>query len=139
GPPRSLTIFPAPARTGPGRSAGHRPGGPRLHWTVLALAVSLVLVGCTPQGQGPDLPPQRILQSVGVQMSPNGAMTEIKSTTVAVRENASDATTETSTYSPDEVADDLPVRVSTSYRTADRSGTNLEIGRASCRERVESA
>lgn len=91
----------------------------------VVLAGLLVLVGCTTQDQGPDLPPQRILQSVGVQLSPDGGMTKIESTTVAVRENAADATTDSTVYSPHEVADDLPVRVSTAYRTGDRTGTNL--------------
>lgn len=91
----------------------------------VVLAGLLVLVGCTTQDQGPDLPPQRILQSVGVQLAPDGGMTKIESTTVAVRENAADATTESTVYSPHEVADDLPVRVSTAYRTGDRTGTNL--------------
>ncbi len=97
----------------------------RVRPLVLLLAAVLVVAGCTTQDQGPDLPPQRILQSVGVEMAPDGTMTAIKSTTLSVRENASDAATDTRNYSPREVADDLPVRVSTAYRTADKSGTNL--------------
>lgn len=89
------------------------------------IATLLLVAGCTTQDQGPDLPPQRILQSVGVQMGPDGTMSKIDSTTVSVHENASDATTDSTAYSPQEVADDLPVRVTTAYRTGEKTGTDL--------------
>ncbi|WP_152364028.1 hypothetical protein [Microlunatus speluncae] len=114
-----------PERTCPSGSFARQPSI-RVRPLALLLAAVLVVAGCTTQDQGPDLPPQRILQSVDVQMAPDGAMTAIKSTALSVRENASDATTDTRNYSPREVADDLPVRVSTAYRTADRTGTNLD-------------
>ncbi|MFC7623806.1 hypothetical protein ACFQU4_25900 [Microlunatus sp. GCM10028923] len=62
---------------------------------------------------------------MAVKMAPDSTMTDIEATTVSVRENAGDATTETVKYSPKEVADKLPVRVTTAYRTADRTGTDL--------------
>ena len=88
-------------------------------------AAALIVAGCTADKPKQVTPPNRILQSVAVQMSPNGTTTAIDGTAVSVRDDASDATTQTTEYSPRKVADDLPVRVSTSYRTAKRSGTDL--------------
>ncbi|SDT06832.1 coiled-coil domain-containing protein [Microlunatus soli] len=105
------------ARIGPARSlqAG----------TAAIMVALLVLVGCSPGDKTPNTPPNRVLQSVDVQMTPDGTTTAIDGTAVSVRENASDATTQSTTYSPRDVADDLPVRVTTAYRTADRTGTDL--------------
>jgi hypothetical protein len=58
-------------------------------------------------------------------MTPDGTTTAIRGTAVSVRDNASDATTQNTTYSPAQVADDLPVRVSTTYRTDEKAGTDL--------------
>lgn len=114
-----------PGRTSLGRSAARpdltRSRGP----VILVLTAALVLVGCTSDNREPELPPQRILQSVDVQMGSDGTMSGIESTTVSVAEDAADAKTETVVHSPRDVAEDLPVRVSTAYRTADRTGTNL--------------
>ncbi len=114
-----------PGRNRPGRSEV-RPSPLRTRGPIALMIATLMLVaGCTTQDQGPDLPPQRILQSVGVQMGPDGTMSKIDSTTVSVHENASDATTDSTAYSPQEVADDLPVRVTTAYRTGEKTGTDL--------------
>ncbi|NYE68814.1 hypothetical protein [Microlunatus parietis] len=117
--------FTRPGRTRLGRSDSRLPFAAARGPVAAGVALLLLLAGCTNQDQGPDLPPQRILQSVAVKMTPDSTMTDIESTTVSVRENAGDATTETVRYSPKEVADKLPVRVTTAYRTADRTGTNL--------------
>ena len=87
--------------------------------------VMLLVAACSPDQSTPDTPPNRVLQSVNVQMTPDGTTTAIDGTAVSVRDNAADATTQNTTYSPRDVADDLPVRVTTSYKTAKRSGTNL--------------
>lgn len=89
----------------------------------LPLAVLLALAGCT--STPPPEPPQRVLQTVGVQIGPDGATLAIDGQSVAVSENATEATTETATYSPQEVAADLPVRIATAYRTEDGTGSNL--------------
>lgn len=117
--------FTRPGRTRLGRSDTRLPFASARGPVAAGVALLLLLAGCTNPNQGPDLPPQRILQSVAVKMAPDSTMTAIESTTVSVRENAGDATTETVKYSPKEVADKLPVRVTTAYRTADRTGTNL--------------
>ncbi|HEY9293153.1 MAG TPA: hypothetical protein VIP98_17885 [Microlunatus sp.] len=107
------------------RSVG-RPLGGRAGMIAAGLATAMLFAaGCSPDKPTPDTPPNRVLQSVNVQMTPDGTTTAIDGTAVSVRDNASDATTENTTYSPRNVADDLPVRVTTSYRTAKRSGTNL--------------
>lgn len=91
-----------------------------------AMTALLIVTGCTADKPQPPTPPSRILQSVSVQMTPDGTMTAVNGTAVSVRGNASDATTENTTYSPRQVAGDLPVRVSTSYRTDKKTGTKLD-------------
>ena len=90
-----------------------------------ALTALLIVAGCNADGPQPPTPPSRVLQSVAVQMTPDGTTTAIRGTAVSVRDNASDATTQNTTYSPAQVADDLPVRVSTTYRTDEKAGTDL--------------
>lgn len=87
-----------------------------------ALIVGL-LAGCTPSP--PPLPSSRLLQSVSVAATTDGSVRTIDSTTVGVGSDVSQTTTSTTSYDPGAVAGDLPVRVRTSYRTADSAGTNL--------------
>lgn len=70
-------------------------------------------------------PGSRLLQAVDVTMSPSGSVTGIHGQTVEVTDDAADATTSEETYDPAAAADDLPVRVLTSYRTDDGAGTDL--------------
>ncbi|AZZ55752.1 hypothetical protein [Rathayibacter iranicus] len=87
-----------------------------------ALIVGL-LAGCTPSP--PPLPSSRLLQSVSVAATTDGSVRTIDATTVGVGSDVSQTTTSTTSYDPGAVAGDLPVRVRTSYRTADSAGTNL--------------
>ena len=65
----------------------------------------------------------RVLQSVAVDMSPDGTLTKIGGT--VVRDDSGEAKTTDESYSPSRVNQQLPVRVLTAYRTKDRSGTDL--------------
>lgn len=87
-----------------------------------ALIVGL-LAGCTPSP--PPLPSSRVLQSVSVAATTDGSVRTIDATAVGVGSDVSQTTTSTTSYDPAAVAGDLPVRVRTSYRTADSAGTNL--------------
>lgn len=66
-----------------------------------------------------------MLQSVTVAMSGDGTVTALNSTAVATAGAAAQSTSSTRPFSPAEAASDLPFRILTAYRTADRAGTNL--------------
>ena len=68
---------------------------------------------------------QRVLQSVSVDMAPDGTFTSVKGTTVSTNGGSDDATSSTKSYAPQDVVSDLPVRVLTAYRTEDGAGTDL--------------
>lgn len=91
----------------------------------LPLAALLTVAGCTKPPAPPVDPPQRVLQTVGVKIGPDGATTAVDGQTVSVSENATDATTETTSYAPQDVARDLPVRIATTYRTEKGTGSDL--------------
>lgn len=66
----------------------------------------------------------RVLQSVQVSVAPNGDLTSIHDNVVGTTTEKKHFTGSAS-YSPRSAADDLPVRVVTSYRTTKKSGTDL--------------
>ncbi len=65
-----------------------------------------------------------VLQAVDVQVSENGTLTSISSTTVSQQADGS-VTDDEVTHDPSKTGSELPVRVLTSYRYADGSGTDL--------------
>ncbi len=73
----------------------------------------------------PVSPGDRVLQSVEVAMAPDGTLTAVEGTTVTAAADGESADSTTQAYSPDDVVGDLPVRVLTSYYTADGWGTDL--------------
>ncbi len=84
-----------------------------------------------------DDDPQRVLQSVSVGVGPDGTITDIDSTSISKTADSALASDEES-FDPATVAGDLPVRILTSYRLGDRSGTDLsEIAGESGRVVVE--
>ena len=99
---------------------------------IAALVVTLVVVRLRSsdkqQSQAPIAPPatgDRLLQSVNATMGADGALSQVGGTVVISRAGGGQAETETTTYDPSKVVDQLPVRVVPSYRTATSSGTNL--------------
>lgn len=70
-------------------------------------------------------PGDRVLQSVDVGVGTDGAIEGVKDHVVISDSDGEQAGTDATTYNPSKVADDLPVRVLTSYRAGDRSGTDL--------------
>ena len=68
----------------------------------------------------------KVIQSVDVNLDPAGAITEVASNAVYLDELSGKSNSSTDDYSVEEVVEDLPVRVSTQYTTADGSGSNLD-------------
>lgn len=97
---------------------------------VLLLGIAGVS-GCAPSADAAD--PMKdataVLQSVDVGMQLNGDMTSVKSTnvlTLATEGKGKKKTaTTTAAFSPEAVADDLPVRVLTSWSAGGKTGTDL--------------
>lgn len=92
---------------------------------VLTIASLGLLTACNNTPQALENP-SRVLQSVNVELASNASIAEVKGTAVAVDDVTGESSTTTDSYSPADVASDLPVRVSTSYRTADGTGTDLK-------------
>jgi len=99
---------------------------------VLALlsvsAVSCLTVATTMSEAGAADPASggsRVLQSVDVSLAPDSTVTGITGTTVSTTSGAEDSETKSTTYTPSDVVDKLPVRVLTAYHTAKGSGTDL--------------
>src|SRR5699024_5391684 len=104
-------------------------GGPRMSRVgglvrgtgILAIA-ALTLSACG--GTGFDQSSAtKVIQSVDVNLDPAGAITEVASNAVYLDELSGKSNSNTDDYSVEEVVEDLPVRVSTQYTTADGSGS----------------
>ncbi|MFL4479903.1 hypothetical protein ACIPUB_16705 [Paeniglutamicibacter sp. ORCA_105] len=80
---------------------------------------------CTNAPQAIDNP-TRVLQSVNVDLASNGSISAVNGTAISVDDATGGSSSADTSYIPGEVANDLPVRVSTQYRTAEKTGTNLE-------------
>lgn len=88
-----------------------------------AMAIGLV-VGVTSAGAPAQAAPERVLQNVAVTMGADSSITGIESTAVRAGEG-DDLTSDTQELAPSDVADQLPVRILTSYRMGDKTGTDL--------------
>lgn len=86
--------------------------------------VAVVATGCTSAAPAVATP-TRVLQTVDTSLSSDGSITAVDSTAVSVDDRTGATTSVTSVHTPSDVADDLPIRVTTSYRTADGSGSDL--------------
>jgi len=93
--------------------------------TALAVVALVSLsLGCT-AFSGEDRTSARALQNIDIRLSPNGTIQSADGRVVRL-DGASDAvTSETVSYSPEEIVDELPIRVTAHYRTADGSGADL--------------
>ncbi|WP_310961992.1 hypothetical protein [Nocardioides terrisoli] len=88
------------------------------------LAGAMVAAGVVVTQAAADSPPQRVLQSVNVDLGTDGTLYGITGVDVA-KVDGSEPTTKDATYDPSKTASQLPVRVLTSYHAGDRTGTNL--------------
>ncbi|MGB9034789.1 MAG: hypothetical protein WCC45_09745, partial [Paeniglutamicibacter sp.] len=105
------------------RTSGPRPA--RAAGAILAVAAVAFTAACT---NAPNVvgTPSRVLQSVNVDLASNGSISAVNGTAISVDDTTGDSSSADTSYSPGEVASDLPVRVSAQYRTAEKTGTNLE-------------
>lgn len=88
------------------------------------LATLLVLAGAAGQQASAAATPQRVLQSVNLDVGTDGTLYKVEDTVVRKQQDG-DLSTDKDEVAPKRAADDLPVRVLTSYRTAKKSGTDL--------------
>ncbi|MDQ0093800.1 hypothetical protein [Paeniglutamicibacter psychrophenolicus] len=105
------------------RTSGPRPA--RAAGAILAVAAVAFTAACT---NAPNVvgTPSRVLQSVNVGLASNGSIWAVNGTAISVDDTTGDSSSADTSYVPGEVASDLPVRVSAQYRTAEKTGTNLE-------------
>ncbi len=91
----------------------------------MAVAVVAITASCT---NAPNVvgTPSRVLQSVNVDLASNGSISAVNGTAISVDDTTGESSSADTSYSPGEVASDLPVRVSVQYRTTEKTGTNLE-------------
>lgn len=95
-----------------------------------ALVVTLVLVRPRPPEKSdavvaPPAAGDRLLQSVTASLGNDGSIDQLGDSVVITRGSTGEFDTTTSSYDPSTAVDQLPVRVQTSYRTAESSGTDL--------------
>ena len=104
-------------------------GAPRKRGRAFALVgvvgvVAVVATGCTSAAPAVATP-TRVLQTVETSLSSDGSITAVDSTAVSVDDRTGASTSATTVHTPTDVADDLPIRVTTSYRTSAGSGSDL--------------
>ncbi|WP_054147111.1 hypothetical protein [Frigoribacterium sp. RIT-PI-h] len=121
----------APHKNAVARSnrATHGVVAPRRHGRAIALVgvvgvVAAVATGCTSAAPA-GATPTRVLQTVETSLSSDGSITAVDSTAISVDDSTGTSTSATTVHTPSDVADALPIRVTTSYRTADGSGSDL--------------
>jgi hypothetical protein len=88
------------------------------------LAVALVGGVVSTTGSPAVAAPEKVLQSVAITLGSDSSIQAIASTAVRAGEGES-LSTDSETLDPAEVSGELPVRVLTSYRLGDRTGTDL--------------
>ncbi len=106
-----------------GNSVKTRRALPRVIAAMVAVGALITVTACT-NGQA-EITPTRLLQSVAVGVTTDAAIQSVTSTTIAIGSSPSETSSESATFTPADVADDIPVRIRTSYRTAESSGTDL--------------
>lgn len=88
----------------------------------MAGAAAVVLAGCTSTDRAVENP-SRVLQTVDTRLAADGSITTISDTAISVgKDDSSSSVTE---HEAAKAAGDLPLRVTTQYTTAKKSGTDL--------------
>lgn len=99
----------------------------RRSFAAAAAASALLVAGVSAVGalpaEGIEVP-TKVLQSVAVDLGTDGTIHAVTSDNV--RRTQSETSTDTTTLDPQKVAGQLPVRVLTSYKAGDRTGTDLK-------------
>lgn len=92
--------------------------------SVVAVAALLAAAGCS-AATPDDVATTRVLQSVAVNVGSNGAVAAIDGSAIYLDETTGRSTSELVNYETRDVVSDLPVRVTTSYRTDEGGGADL--------------
>ena len=113
----------------PRRTSTHQPGRrlpPGRRLSAVLIAMGLVAVTSCTQNPEPEpvSNPVKLLQNVQVGLSPAAGIESIQGTTISVSASG-DSSAEDIRYTPEEVVDDLPIRVSLQYRAGNKSGSDL--------------
>lgn len=91
----------------------------------VAAGVGLVVaVACSPSGQE-ELSGDRALQAVETSFDASAAIHEINNTIIVFDDETGETHSQTEEFEVGQVVDDLPLRVSTQYRTDEGAGTDL--------------
>lgn len=86
----------------------------------------IAVAGCsTAETQSPPDYASHVLQSVGVTLASNAAIERIESGAVFLNDSTGESTSITTFYETEDVINDLPVRVTTQYRTESGHGSDL--------------
>jgi hypothetical protein len=88
----------------------------------MAGAAAVVLAGCTSTDRAVENP-SRVLQTVDTRLAADGSITTISDTAISV--GADDSSSSVTEHEAAKAARDLPLRVTTQYTTAKKSGTDL--------------
>lgn len=104
-------------------TTGARQAGQRiLGAAALTGVVALVLAGCTARDDTVE-DPSRVLQTVDTRLAADGSVRSIQDTAISVAGKESSSTT--TDHDPAKAAGDLPLRVTTQYTTAKKTGSDL--------------
>jgi hypothetical protein len=96
--------------------------GRALAAVAMAGAAAVVLAGCTSTDRAVENP-SRVLQTVDTRLAADGSITTISDTAISV--GADDSSSSVTEHEAAKAARDLPLRVTTQYTTAKKSGTDL--------------
>lgn len=91
----------------------------------LALVGMLAMSGCAANDRGGS-DATRVLQSVNVQLGSDGGVRTVSGIAALLHEPTGAMERVSTEYVPAQVVNDVPVRVTTRYRTAERSGIDLD-------------
>lgn len=105
------------------RAAPRRPSTGVLALVVAAVTGMTTGVVAVTTASPAQAAPERVLQSVAVEVGPDGRVNAISSR--AVRDAAGQVTKDDTDLPADELSRQLPLRVQTAWRIGDRSGTDL--------------
>lgn len=107
-----------------GTALRSRRGGRALGVVAMAGVVALLATACTSEPTVVENP-SKVLQTVDTTLASDGSITAVSSTAISVDDTTRTSSSATAEHVPADVAGDLPLRISTQYRTADGTGTDL--------------
>ncbi len=101
-----------------------RARGRRVRGVAAALLGLVLLSSCTWTGADPPSA-TRVLQSVSIEVDSRGDIAALTGTAVFRDDRTGTSTSAETAYVPSDVVDELPVRITTQYRTSETAGSDL--------------